>query len=631
MTRSSYFRFATVDRARRGAATAALATLTIALAVPARADNDLEDLTRLTDRPATAAAIQQLGHVPLSTNVLGYDPCDDPVADRARLSGCAANGKIEHVIYVVLENHSFDNYFGRLNVGELRVPGADVSTPANTVPQSLGTRAAKDYRFPLQPFHLTEYCGWSDLGHQWAQIHTQTNGNRLNGYLVGSSTTSPALGQFEEPDLAYYYALAKTFAIGDRIFASTATQSYPNHYYAVSGTSAGFIDNSSQDAETPSADPATGDVALGTTGNQWRTIFDGLEENGISWKIYVTNLSIAMTFDNFAKWAATGHATSAAQFFADLDAGTLPQVAIIYPGTLYTDEHPGTGNHQRGQLQNSIVLDALLTSSAWPTSVLFNTYDDSGGWYDHVPPPRAYQPDDRCAASPRANAANCVNGTWAPGSNAGTAPALAVDKRFGDHFDQLGARLPFTIVSPWVKKPTPGGGYATHHVYENATILSFIEWRFGLPSLNARTRAYKEGWRNPGCDWNVAKLRSAAPASAEAKALAWSAALADPFRTVRCAPCPASDPYCAVRDPGRDVAARAVVKNPSTGKLEPMKLAVAENRYLDPLLDPFDFSQRASTLLDGVAIAAGLPPLAETDPEEYAKCPATGGQRAALE
>jgi phospholipase C len=591
---------------------------------PARATDD-EGLALMMQDEEVAEAFDRIGKMPLSTNVLGYDPCDDPAADRSRLSGCVANAKVEHVLYVVQENHSFDNYFGNLNRDAARVPGADVSGVHNAVPQRLKPGLAeKDYRFPVRPFHLDEYCGWSDVAHVWPAIHNEVNGGKLDGYVAASSTNSPAMGQFDSGDLDYYYALAQTFAVSDRHFASAATQSSPNHFYTMSGTSGGWMNNDGAPRRSPSVDPETGRSDPGATGLEWRSIFDSVEDGGISWKIYMSSIANPMAFSNFKKWVATGHVVPVEQYYRDLVQGTLPQVAYLATQPAVGDEHPGTGNQQKGELQVATMVYALLASSAWPTSVLFVTYDDSGGWYDHVPPPRAYQPRDFCTGHALATAQNCVNDTWVPGSKAGTAAPLPADGRFGDHYDLLGARLPFTIVSPWVKRGPNGLGYAVHRSSENATILSFIEWRFGLPSLNDRTRAYKDGWRNPGCDWDVQKLRTAAAAKnapAEIRGLAWSAALADPFRTVRCEPCPASDPYCASPAPSRDADRRAKVYD-SHGQLMPLTLAVRENRYLDPLLAPFDFTRAESTLLDGVAIAAALPPLANVDVEEAGRCPA---------
>lgn len=614
----------------------------------ARAENDLEDLVLLTQDPGINGALQKIGKVPLSTNTIGYDPCDDPTPDPARKTGCVANDKVEHVVYIILENHTFDNYYAHINKGKTRVKMPDVATEENDVPQPLSpdssgnARAAGDYRFPTTRFHLTEYCGWSDLGHSWGAIHHQVHQNKLDGYLTGNSTNAPAMGHFEYEDLAYYYELVSRFAIADRFFTSAATQSWPNHYYTVSGTSQGYINNDIpvvQDDASRLAPKVEGSTAtLGETGHTWRAIFDSLEEGGISWKIYMTNIAIPMAFSNFKKWAATGHVAPIAQYYEDLAAGTLPQVAYLAPGINVSDEHPSSGNHQRGQLQVSTLVNSLMASTAWRKSVMFITYDDSGGWYDHVPSPRAYQPNDHCDESLWKNDNNCVNGTWVPGSKAGHASALASDDLAGDSFDLLGARLPFTLLSPWLKTATDSGGnrigYVSHRVYETATILSFIEWRFGLPSLNNRTRAYKDGWRNPGCDWDLAKLAtdSASGAPEEIRALAWSAGLNDPFRTVRCEPCSsvaeqAKDQrnYCAEPAPNAGEGNRAKGLNG-----QPIQLAIAENRYLDPLLDPFDFARAKPGLLDGAKIAAELPPLSETDLEEVAGCPATGDMRSPL-
>jgi phospholipase C len=199
------------------------------------------------------------------------------------------------------------------------------------------------------------------------------------------------------------------------------------------------------------------------------TIFDELEQKGISWKNYVPdypNGSSLKAFPIFAKFTGT-KIVPMSQYFADAKAGNLPQVAFIdRDSKAGLDEHPGVGiSVQKGAAYVKTIIDALMASTNWDDSVFFFTYDEGGGFYDHVPPVATVSPDgippvlgtnDTCTATP--------------------GPMC--------DFVYTGFRLPNFVVSPFAK-----AHYVDHTNMDTTAILTFIEKRFGVQALTARDAA----------------------------------------------------------------------------------------------------------------------------------------------
>jgi phospholipase C len=250
------------------------------------------------------------------------------------------------------------------------------------------------------------------------------------------------MGYYDETDLPFYYGLARTFAISDRYFSSVLGPTYPNRFYLLAGTSFGHVRN---------------EMVQG--GFRQRTIFDVLDEHHVSWKVYFNDVPFTFLFH----LKTPANRVRFDQFARDAAAGTLPQVAFIDPAfsTLSgpeTDEHP-PANIQIGQQFVAGVLQTLLDSPAWPSSALFLTYDEHGGFYDHVAPPPACVPDD---IAPMVDP---------------TDPSTT----FSAQFDRYGFRVPLVVVSPYAKS-----GFVSHTVYDHTSILRFIETRFDLPALTSR-------------------------------------------------------------------------------------------------------------------------------------------------
>lgn len=328
---------------------------------------------------------------------------------------------LDHLVILMQENRSFDHYFGRLPAaGHTDVEGlpADASNP-----DANGAAVAA--------FHSERYC-IRDVAHGWNASHLQYNDGLNDGFVVTNDPGGErAMGYLEESDLPFYYGLAKTFAIADNFFCSLLGPTFPNRFYFLTGTSDGRINNRLEPYTRPS-------------------IFDLLDEAGVTWKVYA-----ASPFAFSLLLGRQRHTLD--DFFADAAAGELPEVAYVDPvffGDEQNDEHPPS-NPQRGQKFVEGIYAAVRASPNWPSLALIITYDEHGGFYDHVPPPAACVPDD-----------------VPPETDAGDVQAS---------FDRYGFRVPLIVVSPWARP-----GYVSHELYDLTSVLRLVETRFDLPALTAR-------------------------------------------------------------------------------------------------------------------------------------------------
>ncbi|HUS18783.1 MAG TPA: alkaline phosphatase family protein [Terriglobales bacterium] len=371
---------------------------------------------------------------------------------------------LQHIIFTMQENRSFDHYFG--NLGKYRqakgIPGTVDGTPvgaSNPGFQGDPLTASKTYT----PYHLSTGCH-ENLSPSWNESHVQRNLKdptsataTLDGFVHTAAQYSRnrpeeggtdleghrAMGFYDATNIPYYYELASQFAISDRMHSSLLASTLANRLYLLAGSSFGRV---YPDFPTP----AVLDVD---------TIFERCEAAGVSWKIYVNGaVSYYQWFRGYARHQSDGHIVDAEQFFADAAAGTLPSVAMIESGTdTGLDEHP-RNNIQIGSAYMARFFNALMASPLWQKSAMFLTYDEHGGFYDHVPPPTAVAPDD-------------------------IPPKLISGDIAGD-FTKLGFRVPFIAVSPWARK-----NYVSHTTADHTSILRFIEKRFNLPPLSRRDAA----------------------------------------------------------------------------------------------------------------------------------------------
>jgi len=373
---------------------------------------------------------------------------------------------IDHVVVLMQENRSFDEYFGMLKAYDPTLDVEPLSLDASNPNPSGGP--------PVKVFHQTLLCDSEDVAHGWPASHQQWNNGANDGFTTtniddDATVENPhldpngrrAMGYYTEQEIPYYYQLYSTFAIGDRYFSSLLGPTYPNRFYLLSGTS--YIDTDQQFAETTNRMPMAADDFKG------RSIFNSLDEAGITWKVYGSQP--VLTFANeyaYARNHVPPLVTNINQYYADAAAGTLPQVAFVDPvfiaaKNVQSDEHP-VANIQVGQKFSHDVIDALMTSPNWASSALFLTYDEHGGYYDHVGPPPAPLP------SP--DPGN-------PGQD--LHPPQPSHQPFGT-FDRYGFRVPAVVVSPFAKSH-----FVSHVVHDHASVLHFIETRFNLPPLTNRT------------------------------------------------------------------------------------------------------------------------------------------------
>lgn len=395
---------------------------------------------RVVERPEDAVASAGREACQFAAGSLPLETHGDQAPDGSTIP-------IEHIIVIMQENRSFDHYWQMLP--ERGQPEADVAPADFSNPDIHGT--------PVPIFHETQYCV-VDTNHEWAGADRQINGGKMDGFVVtneghsdGASTGldpamyagKRAMGYFDESDLPYFYSLATTFAIGDRYFASVAGPTYPNRMFLYAATSWGYTFNSIVSADL--------------------TLFDQLNQREISWNLYLSGVAGLAIITNKLLEFTDEHVKPLDAFEADAAAGTLPAVSFVDAKLGATDvdddsEHP-PALPQLGEAFVRRIVDAAMRGPGWGKTAIFLTYDEHGGFYDHVPPPPACSPDD----SPLRL------------TNADKAANLKAD------FTRLGVRVPFVVISPYAKK-----GFVSHTTYDHTSIVRFIEARHVLPAMTRR-------------------------------------------------------------------------------------------------------------------------------------------------
>jgi phospholipase C len=369
----------------------------------------------------------------------------------------ATLSSIKHIVIMVQENRSADNYFSRLSAYKASRgwPGSyDGASPTATL---------KDYDGKVvSRFHYDTMCtentspGWNET-HFFD--HKRADGSWGMDFFMMQKTDSQkstidprvhrTMGYYTSADLPYYYALAGEFATSDRFFSSVLATTAPNRMYLFSATSQGHIR------------PDVNGHPLYT----WPTIFRKLANAGISFGIYYQDKT------NFIKEWTDGSDTrispkihSISTYYSTLSSSNadtaLPAVVFIErAGGL--DEHP-LNNVQKGANDVHNIIQALMRSSAWHDSVFILAFDESGGLYDHVPPVAVVPPD---SITPMFQSGDLTTG--------------ADGKPFG--FNVTGNRIPLIVISPWSRPH-----YVSHTAMEETSILKFVESRFGLTPLTQR-------------------------------------------------------------------------------------------------------------------------------------------------
>jgi phospholipase C len=348
--------------------------------------------------------------------------------------------KIEHVVFIIKENRSFDSYFGTF-------PGADGATTGRTSDGKIVRLRPTPDETPYDIGHSSEEAIKASNDGKMDQFDLIRNGN-VDNYLLSYT-------QMTESQIPNYFRYAHNFVLADRMFSSLSGPSFSNHLYTVAAQSGGAINN-----PAPSliwgcdADPdervdvmdSAGQVTKQPPCFDFQTLADMLETAHVTWRYYApprgkfgyqwSSLDAIRHIRNGSLW--TQNVVDDTRFVEDARAGHLPAVSWLVTGE--ASEHPPFSTC-KGENWTVEQLNALMTGPAWNSTAVFLTWDDFGGFYDHVPPPSS--------------------------------------DRLG-----LGPRVPLLIISPYARK-----GYISHTAYEFPSFLAFVEKRFGLPALTGRDRA----------------------------------------------------------------------------------------------------------------------------------------------
>ena len=405
---------------------------------------------------------------------------------------------VNHIIILAQENRSFDHYFGHLMQYWQKngYPQASNGTTLDGMPDgamNVGDPPAGGGPPPtITAFPLQTMCV-ENPSPSWNESHVDFNKHdSLSTTYMGDGfaqtaghegpindvTGTRVMGFYTGDNLNYYYFMASNFATSDRWFSPALSRTQINRQYMLSGTSQGH------------AYPITpGNPQLSA-----KTIMQALDENHITWKDYVHPLQgpnpcttaqclLGQSYMAQFDYSSTilknepQNVVPVDQFLTDANNSALPQVVFIEPSSAEgLDEHPadsGTGaiDIQQGAKFVSSLINGLMASPSWKDSIFILTWDEGGGFYDHVSPQPMPSPDAIAPKDLRANDI-CTNTDGSINSS----PTC--------NFMYTGYRLPLVVISPFTKK-----NYVSHTVADYTAILKLIETRFNLHSLTARDAA----------------------------------------------------------------------------------------------------------------------------------------------
>jgi phospholipase C len=395
------------------------------------------------------------------------DGTDDGAADAASEASDAGTtdapnpqGKIQHVVIIMQENRSFDHYFGTYPGAEGIPRDADGGF-APCVPDPKSDAGC------VHPFRLTAD---KNIGGPHGAKNAQTciDNGKMDGFIINAESGKSGCGDPNDPncvngtlvdvmgfhteaEIPNYWAYAQNFVLNDHMFQPNASWSFPQHLYMVSGWSAACsTPNDPESCKTELTAPGNGNPAGPTNEYPWTDITFLLHKAGVSWKYYlgegddphcggdpeecqpmqikanVPNIwNVLPEFDTVKADGETGNIVPIDEFYQDVATGKLPSVVWIAPAQVVS-EHPAA-LVSAGQGYVTALINTIMKSPAWATTAIFLSWDDWGGFYDHVPPPKV---DD----------------------------------------GGYGLRVPALVISPWAKK-----GYIDKQVLSHDAYLRFIE------------------------------------------------------------------------------------------------------------------------------------------------------------
>jgi phospholipase C len=428
-------------------------------------------------------------------------PGDRP--DPSRPPGTDLLPQIKHIVVLMMENHSFDNYLGTLGRGE-GLPAGDDGAPEAENPDTSGVMIRA---YPMRTTSQQEGVpsqSWSASHGQWAE-------GKMTGFVSATQRIKPTadktvgMGYWTADDLPFYHGLARTFPLADHWFCSCLGPTFPNRRFLLAGTANGLID----DLPFNLLDrPAAG------------TIMDTLTRYGIPWANYRPAASDQSEFRGYIEYRSRrvrhhfqslgrpfrtetsefkhdlqftaaiyplgfarymAHIRSIDHFFARADAGTLPSFCIVDPDFHeYSEENPQ--DIRKGESFAAEVISRVMRGRGWPDTLLIWVYDEHGGYYDHVAPPAAPRPDDVPGRSVVTDPGplNRVLRVLFPGY-VRTAELLDAGPR---QYDTYGFRVPAVVVSPYARRDC-----VLSDVFDHTSVLRLVEDKWNLPALTRRDAA----------------------------------------------------------------------------------------------------------------------------------------------
>lgn len=361
-------------------------------------------------------------------------------ATRGVATGLPAPGEsgIEHIVVVMMENRSFDHFLGWL-------PGARGRQAGLAYPDAKGVRH--------ETFHQTQLngCAYGDQDHSYQGGRQQYNHGKMNGFLADSANDLYAISYYLQSDRPFMGALARNYTTCDSYFCSILGPTYPNRFFQHSAQT-DRLSNTSTTSVLP-------------------TIWDRLNQGGPTGRYYFNDLPFLALWGT--KYLSISEPYEA--FLAVAAAGTLPNVSFVDPR--FEDEGDGTSNDDHpvadiraGDALLSQIFHAVATGPQWASTVLVINYDEWGGFFDHVAPPRV-----------------------TPGLPPGTDPRDGVDRDLVDGRVLLGFRVPCIIASPFTRSSSPDRPRIASGLYDHTSVLKMIEWRWGLRPLSQRDASDRPG------------------------------------------------------------------------------------------------------------------------------------------
>lgn len=347
---------------------------------------------------------------------VGLAACGTGSTPAGRKPTAQERGKIDTIVICMMENRSFDHVFGSLSLLEGR-------TEIDGLLPGMSNLDLDGVEVPINP--LATPCTEPDPPHGWSTSRTQLDGGTCGGFVLayqGSHgrdiPTHQAMSYQTRQMQPISYALADEYALCQRWFSSLLTSTWPNRLYFHAAQNQGLTGNSL---------PPEGAYTC-------RTIWDQLTEAGVDWGYYFTDLPTLALFGR-SEWAP--HLATMEQFYADAAAGALPPVVCVDAGAGYNDDHP-PHHPMLGQYYVASVYQALARSPHWDRCLFVLTYDEAGGFFDHV------------------------------------APGTMRDDRAAEGFDQLGFRVPALVAGPYVRN------VVSDTRFDHTAALTFVQDHFGI-------------------------------------------------------------------------------------------------------------------------------------------------------